>query len=54
LIIISSVTRGLVCASAGIEKRDARNKPAAVIENFNGASLVFFVFVVVADAAGTA
>jgi hypothetical protein len=47
LTIISSVTRALVCASAGIEKRVARKKPAAVIESFNVASLVVFVFVVI-------
>jgi hypothetical protein len=41
--IISSVTRALVCASAGIERRVARKKPAVAIESFNGASLVFFV-----------
>jgi hypothetical protein len=46
LTIISSVTRALVCASAGIEKRVAR-KPAAAIKIFNGASLVFFAFVVI-------
>jgi hypothetical protein len=45
--IISSVTRALVCASAGIENSIARKKPVAVIRNFNGASLVFFVFVVI-------
>jgi hypothetical protein len=45
--IISSVTRALVCASAGIENSVASKKPAAVIRNFNGASLVFFVFVVI-------
>jgi hypothetical protein len=45
--IISSVTRALVCASAGIENSVASKKPAAVIRNFNGASLVFFVFVAI-------
>src|SRR6266545_3540251 len=43
LTIISSVTRALVCASAGIEMRAARNKPAAAIEILNGASLMFLV-----------
>src|SRR4051794_10547760 len=44
--IISSVTRALVCASAGIENSVARKMPAAGIRYFNDASLVFFVFVV--------
>src|SRR3954464_3727028 len=43
--IISSVTRALVCASAGMDKSVARKKPAAGIRNFNDASLVLFVFV---------
>src|SRR5215213_10203867 len=46
LTIISSVTRVLVCASAGIEMSVARNKPAAAIEIFNGASLMFLVLLV--------
>jgi hypothetical protein len=44
LTIISSVTRALVCASAGIETRVARKKLAAAIEILNVASLVFSVF----------
>ena len=47
LTIISSVTNALVCASAGIERRVARKKPAVAIESFNVASLVIFVFVVI-------
>jgi hypothetical protein len=47
LTIISSVTRALVCASAGTETSVARKKLAAVIESFNVASLVLFVFVVI-------
>ena len=47
LTIISSVTRALVCASAGIEMSVARKKPAIAIESFNVASLVLFVFVVI-------
>src|SRR3954467_5447658 len=41
--IISSVTRALVCASAGIEMSVARKKPAVAIEILNGASLTFLV-----------
>src|SRR5258705_8764959 len=41
--IISSVTRALVCASAGIEMSVARKKPAVAIEILNGASLMFLV-----------
>jgi hypothetical protein len=44
LTIISSVTRALVCASAGIEARVARKKLAAAIEILDVASLVLFVF----------
>src|SRR5690242_10730701 len=42
--IISSVTRSLVCASAGMDKSVARKKLAAEIRTFNDASLVLFVF----------
>jgi hypothetical protein len=41
--IISSVTKALVCASAGIEMRVARKKPAVAIEILNGASLMLLV-----------
>ena len=47
LTIISSVTRALVCATAGIEMSVARKKLAVAIESFNVASLVLFVFVVI-------
>jgi hypothetical protein len=45
LTIISSVTKVLVCASAGIEKRVARTKPAVAIESLTIASLVLFVLI---------
>ena len=47
LTIISSVTRALVCATAGIEMSVARKKLAVAIESLNVASLVVFVFVVI-------